>query len=112
MQEPCYTNKGPVSGIKSLHILLWDILIKKVASPHEASQNQGQGTILIRKKRALLPEDSVAKALSFEQASVTNSRNIPRVQTICSRIYPRVVLPGIRKGFHPVYAGHSPPFTV
>jgi hypothetical protein len=111
LREPCYSNRGQVSGEKGLHLMLWDLLFKGVASPHAASEKQEQGTILIRKTRALLPEDDTAKTLSYEQASVVNSCSVPRM-SMSFRYIDHSVFLGMRRGFNTLYAGHSPPFFV
>ncbi len=96
--------------IKSINLFLWEFIIEKVAVPEEAASDHARESIIIRKKRALLPRNTAATLLCFDAASIPNNRNahpvwivIPTVE--CDAIH------GIRTGFFSLYAGHSPPLA-
>jgi hypothetical protein len=102
------TNKGS-SSIKSVHLLLWEFFIEKLSSLEDNSHDDGNASILIKKKRALAPEDASGKLSLFKNTSVLQDHCNPLAPTT----YSLYVLPantcGICKGFNPLNAGNSPP---
>ena len=102
------TNKGS-SSIRSFHILLWEFFTEKLSSPEESSHDDGNASILIKKKRALAPEDASEKLALFKNTSVPKDCYTPLAPTTC-RLH---ALPantyGMYNGFNPLYAGNSPP---
>lgn len=102
------TNKESAS-VKSVHILLWEFFIEKLSSMEENSHNDRNASILIKKKRALAPENASGKLSSFKNASVPKDCYNPLAPTTYSlNVLPANIL-GIYKGFNPLYAGNSPP---
>ncbi len=103
------TNKES-SNIKSVHVLLWEFLIDRLSSA-EDPHNNGSASILIKKKRALAPENDSVKLLSFKDASVSKDFYDPFVPTIHNSSVLPVHIFGISAGFNLVYTGNSPPFV-
>ena len=92
----------------SIQVFLWEIIMDTVASREEPVHELPGDTILIRKKRALLPE-SATTLLCLEAALTTKSRPVPPPRTIAlCRLTPPVVQ-GTGTGFFSLYAGNAPP---
>jgi len=109
--EHIYATNQESSSIKSIHILLWEFFIEKLSSVEENPHDDGNASILIKKKRALAPEDASDKLSLFKNASVPKGCHNP----LAPATYSLHVLPantcGIYKGFNPLYAGNSPPLV-
>ena len=102
------TNKKP-SSIKSIHILLWELFIERLSSIEENSGNNGNASILVKKKRAIIPESISGKLSLFKTTSVTkDSYNLLAPTAHSLNVLPENIL-DIYKGFNPLYAGNSPP---
>ena len=86
-----------------------ELFIESVSFTAEHRQDQENDTILIRKKRALTPEDPAAKLLSSEQTAITPYDCSPVAQTADGPIVPDTIFKATSAGFHSLYAGHSPP---
>ncbi len=94
--------------VKHIRLFLWELVMENVASPAETEPDHTGDTVIIKKKRALLPENAAAKLLLFDTASIPKDHYTPPVLTGC-RIAGHVAFHGTREGFSTVYAGHSPP---
>jgi len=102
------TDKNP-SSISSIHILLWEFFIERLSSIEENSRNTGNASILVKKKRAIIPESVSGKLSLFKNASVPqDSYNLLAPTTYSFNVLPENIL-NIYKGFNPLYAGNSPP---
>ena len=92
------------SGIEEVHVLAFDLI-----THHTLSSPVSAKTILLKKKRAIVPE---MRSLKFSPLSVA----------VTLDVNPFPVLPGVvahraeteplhgSPGFQPIFAGHSPPF--
>ena len=107
--EQIYATNKESSGIKSVHILLWEFFLEKLASLEENSHDDGNASILIKKKRALAPEDASGKLSLFKTTSVLKDHCNPLAPTKYGLNVLRADTCGICKGFNPLYAGNSPP---
>jgi hypothetical protein len=96
------------SDKKSIRVYLWEVILDKVAAGEDRTHEQPSDTIIIRKKRALIPERATT-LLSFESALTTKDRHAlpPRVLAFCGHTPP--VVQGTGMGFFTLYAGHAPP---
>jgi len=102
------TNKES-SNIKSVHILLWEFFIERLTSMEENSHNDGNASVLIKKKRALAPENESEKLYLFKNTSVPKDSYNPLAPTrYCLNVLPINIL-GIYNAVNPLYAGNSPP---
>jgi hypothetical protein len=110
-QEPghIYATNKESSSIKSAHILLWEFFIEQLSSLEGNSRDNGNASILIKKKRALAPEDASGKLTWFKITSVPKDRYNPLAPTTCSLNVLSANIPDIYNGFNTIYAGNSPP---
>ncbi len=100
---------GPAAPIlKGVRLFLWELVMEIVVPSEETEPDHTGDTVLIKKKRALLPENAAAKLLPFDTASIPRDHYAPPVP-IGGRTAGHVTLRGTREGFSAVYAGHSPP---
>ena len=104
-----YATNKESSSIKSVHILLWEFFAEKLSSLEENSHDDGNASILIKKKRALAPEDASGKLSWCKITSVPKDRYKPLAPTTYSLNVLSANIPGIYNGFNPIYAGNSPP---
>jgi hypothetical protein len=108
VHKSIYATNKESSNIKSVHIWLWEFFIDRLSS-EENSHNNGTASILIKKKRAIAPENDSGKLSLFKNTSVPKYFYNPLVLTIHSSNVLLENILGISKGFNPVYAGNSPP---
>jgi hypothetical protein len=109
VSESVYATNKKSSNIKSDHILLRELFIERLSFTEENSHNNGNASILIKKKRAIVPENTSGKLSLFKNTSVLEDFNDPLAPTTYSlNILPENIL-SIYKGFNPLYAGNSPP---
>jgi uncharacterized membrane protein len=107
-----YATNNKSSSIKSVHILLWEFFIERLSSTEENSHNNGNASILIKKKRALAPENDSGKLSSSKNTSVLEDFYNPLAPTTYSlNVLPENIL-CIYKGFNPLYSGNSPPANI
>ena len=93
------------SDRRSLQVFLWEVIMNTVASREARTPELPSDTILVRKKRALLPE-SATMLLCLEAALTAKSRQVFPPRTI-GLYHPPVVL-NTGTGFFSLYAGHAP----
>jgi hypothetical protein len=110
-QEPesAYATNKKSSNIKSDQLLLREFFIERLSSTEENSHNNGNASILIKKKRAIVPENASGKLSLFKNASVLEDFNEPLAPAAYSLNVLSENIVGIYKGFNPLYAGNSPP---
>jgi hypothetical protein len=106
-----YATNKESSSIKSVHILLWEFFAEKLSSLEENSHDDGNASILIKKKRALTPEDASGKLSWCKITSVPKDCYNPLAPTTYSLNVPPANICGMYNGFNPLYAGNSPPFV-
>lgn len=107
LENSCESNPAsPV--VKGIHLFLWELVMEKVVTPEETEPDHSGDTVIIKKKRALLPENAAVKLLPFDTASIPKDHYAPPVP-IGGRTAGHVAFQGTREGFSTVYAGHSPP---
>jgi hypothetical protein len=97
------------SSVRSnIQVFLLEVIMDTVASREEHPHELPGDTILIRKKRALLPESAMT-LLCREAALTAESRPVspPRTIALCPLTHPVVRNTGT--GFFSLYAGHAPP---
>lgn len=107
--ESSHTSRDHASRPTSIHVFLVDLLIGMISCREETPQDHPNDTILVRKKRALIPKNAVAKLLPSEQPSILKGPCHPPLQTTYRSREPHAGLRGARTGFHSLYACHSPP---
>ena len=104
-----FPESSPVSPvIKGVRLFLWELVMEIVVPSEETEPDNTGDTVLIKKKRARLPENAAAKLLPFDTVSVPRDHYAPPVP-LGGRTPGHVAFHGTREGFSPVYAGHSPP---
>jgi hypothetical protein len=96
-------------AVKGIRLFLWELVMENVVSPEETAPDHTAETVLIKKKRALLPEDAAAKLLPFDTASIPKDHYALPVPISGRTAAGHVAFHGTREGFSTVYAGHSPP---
>jgi len=107
--EHGYASRRAPSDGKNIHVLLWELILEKATARDEASPARGNSSIIIKKKRALMPEDAGAKLFSPGQVCVRQGR-CGQSSLITGRFdFSHIISRGTPKGFHSLYAGHSPP---
>ncbi len=107
--ESVYATNKKSSIIKSDHILLREFFIERLSSTEENSHNNGNVSILIKKKRAIVPEKASGKLSLFKNTSVPEDFYDSLAPTTYSlNVLPENIL-RIYRGFNPLYAGNSPP---
>jgi len=93
---------------QSLHTLLWELVVEKFAARSKASAHETGCTILIKKKRALVPEDDTTRLAPNTSIIPTSGHTSPARDLAAGSIdanAPR----NLFAGFHLLYAGHAPP---
>jgi hypothetical protein len=107
--EHIYATNKESSSIKSVQILVWEFFLEGPSSIEETSHTDGNASILIKKKRALAPENASNKLFFSNNMSVPKDCYNPFATTSYSlKVLPANIL-GIYRGFNPLYAGNSPP---
>lgn len=96
------------SGGESVHVFLWEFIIENMAAKEDVSHHH-EKEIIIRKKRAVMPEDEAAKLFPVEKISLLKSGWISSLRSTLKRYDSYITPQGVHEGFHPLYAGHSPP---
>lgn len=97
------------SSVKNVHMLLWEVFIERLSPAEEHSHNNGNASILIKKKRAIAPESASGQLSLFKNTSVPEDSFNPLAPTKYRLNLLSENTPGIYKGFNPLYAGNSPP---
>ena len=97
------------SSVKNVHMLLWEFFIERLSPAEEHSHNNGNASILIKKKRAIAPESASGQLSLFKHASVPEDFYNPLAPTKYSLNVLSEYILCIYKGFNPLYAGNSPP---
>lgn len=100
----------PAFSFRSLHVVVWEFLVQEITSRSEARQEENEGTILIRKKRALLPEDDTLRLNPHASVIHTSVAVAPAVDTLSQRS-PFAAPLSAHTGFNSLYSGHSPPVS-
>jgi hypothetical protein len=109
VHEGIYATHNGSPGIINIHILLWESIIDSLSALEENPHSAGDVSILIKKKRALAPENATRKLSSYKNASMPQDFVDPLALAAVSINSRSDLFPVIYKGFNPVYAGHSPP---
>ena len=109
--ERCCSAHGAGSSLASFHVFLVEVFLEAVTTWEKNLHDQENDTVLIRKKRALIPENGAAKLLSCEQATAMHNDHIFSQLIKNEWSVTDVLLGGLSKGFRPLYAGHSPPVS-
>jgi hypothetical protein len=100
-QESSNTNKD--------HLLLRKLFIKKSPSPEQGPHNHGNNDVLIKKRRAIVPEDDYLRIFSNKHDVMLVEYYDPPVPSPHSLHVQDANFLGVYKGFNPVCSGHSPP---
>jgi hypothetical protein len=99
------------SNTKSIHVLLWDFDAEGYSFREAAAHDHGNMSVLFKQKRALVPEITSVKLFLFENTSIPRSNAGPLEPATHGLTITPSDIQDIHKGFYPIYAGHSPPFT-
>ncbi len=102
-------SRSQADGAQRPHVLLWEFIAEQFAAPSapQHGHDHDEATILLMKKRGLLPEDDLLQ-LSSAPAAILRSR----LDRHCdAEIAKAVAAPAHnpQSGHHPPYSGHSPP---
>jgi hypothetical protein len=103
-----FETRKPGQSIQGPHVLLWELIVKELSALAGADQRNRAETVLISKKRALLPEDDAMRLHPFVLI-VHNPAGASQVSDMAVWDMPSASPRNIRAGFHSLYAGHSPP---
>ncbi len=108
--EIIYATVKKSPSIKNVHLLLWASFVERRSSAEETPHTNGKTSVLVKKKRAIAPDDSSEKLSLFRHTSVPkNDFSDPLAPTAYrSTVTPENILE-IHKGFNPLYAGNAPP---
>ena len=96
---------------QELHVLLPEMLAEKMLANHDDARKSACESIIIKKKRAVVPEDYTEQFASLDTVSTPAAPDVP-LRAGSERHY--VLSPHrerIPNGFYRVYAGHSPPLA-
>ena len=94
--------------VLGVRLFLWELVMEKVGSPDETEPDHSDDTVLIKKKRALLPENAATRLMPFDTASIPKNHYAPPVP-IGNLTAGHAAFHGTREGYSWLYAGHSPP---
>lgn len=100
------------ASTNNLRIFMWEIIFSKLTGSDESrnDHDSSENRVLLRKARAILPENISGKSISQERASLVESLAIPRAQT--SSLY--LMIDEVRQpagAINSLYSGNSPPFS-
>ncbi len=108
--EIIYATVKKSPSIKSVHLLPWASVTERRSSAEETSHANGKTRVLVKKHRAIVPEDSSEKISLFTYTSVpTSDFYTPLAPTSYSLNVTSENTLKPNKGFNPLYAGNSPP---
>lgn len=99
----------PGSAIAAL--MLGASLCGRTTSLQEKPGNDGTVSILIKKKRAIVPEGASEKLHTRQQGSGPIDCHDSVSPAAYSPNAPDAHAPGAYRGFNPLFTGHSPPLT-
>jgi hypothetical protein len=105
----CSSAQGAFSDRPLFSVFLMEVILEAFSPSGNRLQGTESDTILIRKKRALLPETVEEKLISSESIAVTHIENFPLPQLRYDWLKKNISSAGTAKGFRLQYAGHSPP---
>ncbi len=93
------------------HVLLPELIAEKMLANHDVARKPESESVIIRKKRAVVPEDYAGQFVPFDAVSTQAGPDGP-LRTGVERHYAlSPQLERIPNGFYRVYAGHSPPLA-
>ena len=93
------------------HALLPEMIAEKMLASHDDARKPESESIIIKKKRAVVPEDYAGQFASFDAVSTQADPDGP-LRTGVERHYAlSPQLERIPNGFYRLYAGHSPPLA-
>jgi hypothetical protein len=96
------------SDTKKIEVFLWEVIMDNVAAREDRTHEPPSDTVIIMKKRALIPERA-STLLSFDTALAPKNRHaLPPLVLAFSGHTPPAVR-GTGTGFFISYAGHAPP---
>lgn len=98
------------SPIISAHLLVQrEFSAERLSSPEENRHSDGNDSVLIKKKRALAPENASEKLFLFKNTSASNdAHDLLAPASYRFNVAPDTI-PGRYTGFNSLYAGNSPP---
>ncbi len=98
-------------SVRGLHYSLWEVITERSSARNSAGSHNAAGTpILIKKKRAVVPEDDTDGLNVSGQEAPMSGHALPPRDVLVSRAVPDAPR-NLPTGFHPIYAGHSPPLV-
>ncbi len=97
------------TSVRGPHYFLWELITERPSARNSAGSHNAAGTpILIKKKRAVVPEDDPIR-LSLHAPAVPVSRTVLPARHVPVRYIITVSPNDSHNGFSPLYAGHAPP---
>ncbi len=98
------------SSIKSVHLPIRASVTERRSSPEETPYTKGKTPVLVKKKRAIVPEDPTEKiSSSLSTSAPKNDVSTSLAPMACRSNGTTENILEINKGFNPLYAGNSPP---
>ncbi len=94
---------------KSVHVFLWELIVAHFDTRDDRAHEHEKDKVLLRKVRAVLSENDLLKLPFFDDVFVSDGA-LPRpVHAVFSLAVGLEGPQAVRKGFQPLYSGHSPP---
>lgn len=108
--EICSSN-SPNPPTKNLHIFMWEIIFSKLTKCNDTGNDHAGAGIkaLIKKARAILPEDIGKISSSLQKASLNEPISFHTIE-ILPQYFPDNEIRQTTKAISSLYACHSPPF--
>jgi len=100
-----------VSFAENLHIWSWELIFSEFSEKDNSSHSPSRVGVLIRKARAIIPEDTVMKSLPLEKNVLIPKNLLPLPVDLPSGVTVFFSIGRNLKGFCSLYSGLSPPFV-
>jgi hypothetical protein len=108
-QETISAEGTEASGMANASVSLGECLRGRTNALHEKTGNGGTVSILIKKNRAIVPENASVKLRSLKQRSVPIDCHDPVAPAAYSLSVPAAHVPCTYGGYISLFTGHSPP---
>jgi hypothetical protein len=102
------SEKAPLLA-KNIHIFLWELICAKFSAAKDDSNTHSTFRILIKKARAIIPQNTFAKLTPSVESAITIDICLFLLLLSISPLQKRYDSQ-TRKGFSPFYGDRSPPY--
>jgi hypothetical protein len=103
--------EGLTLGLSGLRVYLVEFIFESVSRSDDRAQESDSDTVMVRKKRALVPESSGEKLLSSGQIPFHENCRFALLKIASHRQTTVIPFHRVSHGSLPLYTGHSPPST-